>query len=160
MLRVPVASFSSYSRRTLNKVMLIGRVGMEPELREYEGGFQKISFPLATDRSYKDKAGTLHKVTDWHRVAFFNNPNLQRVVERFVGRGSLVYVEGSLQSRKVTRQDGTQVVVSEVIIPPFNGNLSVLQQSLAQQAAQRDGEDGEGIEEAGGDAAVDEPTRV
>jgi single-strand DNA-binding protein len=133
---------------------------MEPELREYEGGFQKISFPLATDRSYKDKAGTLHKVTDWHRVAFFNNPNLQRVVERFVGRGSLVYVEGSLQSRKVTRQDGTQVVVSEVIIPPFNGNLSVLQQSLAQQAAQREGEEGVEGEEVGDVEATGAEPRV
>ena len=96
----------------LNKVMIIGRLGQDPELKYTAGGMPLTSFNVATDESYTDKEGNKVEKTEWHRVIVF-----QRAAENcvnYLGKGSLVYIEGSLQTRKWTDQQGQDRYMTEI----------------------------------------------
>lgn len=96
----------------LNKVMLIGRLGKDPELRYTQGGVAVASFTIATDESYTDKDGNRQDRTEWHRIVVF-----QRQAENcanYLGKGSLVYIEGSLQTRKWQDQQGQDRYTTEI----------------------------------------------
>lgn len=99
--------------RTLNKVMLIGNVGKEPELKETPGGVPVTSFRMATSESWKDKDGTLKEHTDWHTVVAWRG--LAKVINKLVTKGTRIYIEGRLQTRNYDDSDGNKKQVVEIL---------------------------------------------
>jgi single-strand DNA-binding protein len=111
---------------SLNKVMLIGNLGKDPEVRSFQNGGKVCNFSLATSESWKDKnSGERREKTDWHNVAIFNE-NLVRIAEQYLKKGSKVYIEGSLQTRKWQDQSGADKYTTEVVLQNFNGTLVLL----------------------------------
>ena len=111
---------------SVNKVILVGNVGKDPEVRRTQEGSPIVNLSIATSESWKDKAsGERKEKTEWHRVVIFNE-NTAKVAEQYVKKGSKVYVEGSLQTRKWTDQAGADKYSTEVVIGRFNGNLTLL----------------------------------
>ncbi len=98
--------------RGLNKVMLIGRLGRDPEMVYLESGTVKASFPIATNEVYKDRDGNRVEKTDWHNIVMWRG--LAQVAERFLKKGSLVYVEGKLKTRSWQDQNGSKRYITEV----------------------------------------------
>ncbi|MCC6720505.1 MAG: single-stranded DNA-binding protein [Acetobacteraceae bacterium] len=111
---------------SVNKVILIGNLGKDPEVRTSQDGSKIVSFSLATSETWNDRAsGERKERTEWHRVVVFND-RIGEVVEKYVRKGSKVYVEGSLQTRKWTDQSGQDKYTTEVVIGRFNGQLTML----------------------------------
>ena len=111
---------------SVNKVILVGNVGRDPEVRNAQNGSKIVNFTLATSETWNDKAsGERKERTEWHRVVVFNE-RIGDVVERFVKKGRQVYVEGSLQTRKWTDQSGQEKYTTEVVIDRFRGELTLL----------------------------------
>ena len=111
---------------SLNKVMLIGNLGKDPEVRSVQNGGKVCNFSLATSENWKDKnSGERREKTDWHNVAIFNE-NLVRIAEQYLKKGSKVYIEGSLQTRKWQDQSGADKYTTEVVLQNFNGTLVLL----------------------------------
>lgn len=111
---------------SVNKVILIGNVGRDPEIRTMNSGDRVANLSLATSESWRDKqSGERKEKTEWHRVVIFND-NIVKVVENYVSKGSTVYIEGSLQTRKWTDQQGVEKYSTEVVIQKFNGQLTLL----------------------------------
>lgn len=111
---------------SVNKVILIGHVGKDPEIRSFQNGNKVANFSLATSESWKDKSsGERKEKTEWHRIAVFNE-NIVGVVERFVKKGSKLYVEGALETRKWTDQSGQEKFSTEVVIKQFRGEITLL----------------------------------
>lgn len=112
--------------QSLNKVCLIGRLGKDPEIRTFSNGGKVANFSIATSDSWKDKAtGEKKEVTEWHRISVFNTHILD-VVEKYVKKGALVYLEGKLKTRKYEDKDKTEKYVTEIVLEPFNGLLQML----------------------------------
>ena len=108
----------------LNKVQLIGRIGKEPEVRTMQSGSKCASFSIATSERWKDKAtGEQQEKTEWHRIVVFND-NLVGVVEKYLHKGGLVYIEGQLATRKYEK-DGKEYYTTEVVLK-FNGVIRSL----------------------------------
>ena len=113
----------------LNKVMLIGHVGKEPEIRCSPDSARICTLSLATSEHYKDKVtGERRSKTEWHRI-FIINDRIIDVVDRFVRKGSFIYVEGQLQTRKWTDKEGSERYYTEVLIGKFKGDLVLLDKS-------------------------------
>jgi single-strand DNA-binding protein len=111
---------------SLNKAMLIGNVGADPEIREFQNGGKVANLRIATSESWKDKnTGEKQERTEWHTVAVFNE-GLVGVIERFVKKGSKLYIEGQLQTRKWQDQSGADRYSTEVVLRPYNGTLVLL----------------------------------
>ena len=111
---------------SLNKVMLIGNLGGDPVIRETQDGKRLAQLSLATSESWKDKAsGEKKEKTSWHRIVIFND-GLAGVVENYVKKGSKIFVEGQLQTRKFTDQDGNEKYTTEVVLGNYNGTLTML----------------------------------
>lgn len=110
---------------SLNKVTLIGHLGQDPDVRKMQSGDEVASFSLATSDSWTDKAtGEKKERTQWHKVAIFN-PGLVKVVKSYVSKGSKIYVEGALETRK-WEKDGQDHYATEVVLRPFNGEIIML----------------------------------
>ena len=111
---------------SVNKVILVGNVGKDPEVRTTQDGTKIVQFSLATSETWNDKAsGERKERTEWHRVVCFND-RIGDVIEKYVRKGSKVYVEGALQTRKWTDQSGQEKYTTEVIIGRFRGELTLL----------------------------------
>ena len=111
---------------SVNKVILVGNVGKDPEVRTSQDGTKIVNFSLATSERWNDRAsGERKEKTEWHRVVVFNERTAD-VVEKYVRKGSSVYVEGSLQTRKWTDQSGVEKYSTEVVIGKFRGELTLL----------------------------------
>jgi single-strand DNA-binding protein len=111
---------------SVNKVILVGNLGRDPEVRNTQDGSKIVNFTLATSETWNDKAsGERKEKTEWHRVAVFNQPAAD-FAERYLKKGAKVYVEGSLQTRKWTDQGGQERYTTEVVIGRFNGQLTSL----------------------------------
>ncbi|MBI4967720.1 MAG: single-stranded DNA-binding protein [Rhodospirillales bacterium] len=111
---------------SVNKVILVGNLGRDPEVRNSQDGAKIVTLNLATSESWKDKSsGERKEKTEWHRVVLFN-PNLADIAERYLKKGSKVYVEGQLQTRKWTDKDGQERYTTEVVIGRFKGELTLL----------------------------------
>ncbi|WP_421992762.1 single-stranded DNA-binding protein [Qipengyuania sp.] len=111
---------------SLNKVMLIGNLGADPEIRSFQNGGRVANLRLATTETWKDRnTGERQERTEWHSVAIFSD-GLVGVVERFLRKGSKVYVEGQLQTRKWQDQSGNDRYSTEVVIRGLNGTLTML----------------------------------
>lgn len=111
---------------SLNKVMLIGNLGADPEIREFQNGGKVANLRIATSESWKDRnTGERQERTQWHSVAIFND-GLVGVVERYVKKGSKVFVEGQLETRKWQDQEGNDRYSTEVVLRAYNGTLTML----------------------------------
>ena len=111
---------------SLNKVMLIGNLGADPVIRQTQDGKRLAQLSLATSESWKDKGtGEKKEKTSWHRIVIFND-GLAGVVENYVKKGSKIFVEGQLQTRKFTDQDGNEKYTTEVVLGNYNGTLTML----------------------------------
>ncbi|ACL59062.1 single-stranded DNA-binding protein [Methylobacterium nodulans] len=111
---------------SVNKVILVGNLGRDPETRRLTSGDPVVNLRLATSESWKDKAtGERKEKTEWHSVVIYNE-NLARVAEQYLRKGSKVYVEGQLQTRKWQDQSGVEKYTTEVVLQRFRGELTIL----------------------------------
>ena len=110
---------------SLNKVLLIGNLGQDPEARFTPQGTAVCNLSVATNESWKDQSGEMQDRTEWHRVVIFNE-NLARIAEQYLRKGSTVYLEGQLQTRKWTDQQGVEKYSTEVVLQRFRGQLTLL----------------------------------
>jgi len=111
---------------SVNKVILVGNVGNDPEIRSFNNGGKVANFSLATSENWKDKqTGERKEKTEWHRVAVFND-GLVGVIERYVKKGSKLYIEGKLQTRKWTDNAGIEKYSTEVVLQGFGSTLTML----------------------------------
>lgn len=111
---------------SVNKVILIGNLGKDPEIRTFQNGGRVASFSVATSESWKDKqTGERKERTEWHRVSVLND-NLVGIVEKYVRKGSKVYLEGQLETRKYTDKDNIERYTTEVVLRPFRGEITLL----------------------------------
>jgi len=111
---------------SVNKVILVGNLGRDPEIRSTQDGMRVANLSLATSESWRDKAtGERRERTEWHRIVIFNE-NLVKVAEQYLKKGSKIYVEGSLQTRKWTDQQGQERYSTEVVLQRFRGELTML----------------------------------
>ena len=111
---------------SVNKVILVGNLGREPEARAMQNGGKVVTFSLATNESWRDKATNERRdKTEWHRVVIFNQ-NLGDIAEKYLQKGSKVYLEGQLQTRKYTDQSGQEKYTTEVVLQAFGSTLTLL----------------------------------
>jgi len=111
---------------SVNKVILIGNVGRDPEIRSTNDGTRIANFTLATSENWRDKgSGERRERTEWHRIVIFND-RLTEVVEKYVKKGSKLYIEGALQTRKWTDKDGQERYTTEIVLQRFRGELTML----------------------------------
>ena len=110
----------------VNKVILVGNLGKDPEVKSFSNGGRVANFTIATSESWKDKTtGERKERTEWHNIKI-DNDNLIRVVEQYLRKGSKVYVEGQLQTRKWQDRDGNDRYTTEVVVGRFKGELELL----------------------------------
>ena len=137
---------------SINKVILVGNLGKDPEIRRTQDGRAIANLSVATSESWRDKAtGERKEKTEWHRVVIFNE-GLAKVAEQYLKKGAKVYVEGQLQTRKWTDQSGVEKYSTEVVLQGFNSTLTML-----------DGRGGGGggggfADESGGDFGAGSPS--
>lgn len=111
---------------SINKVILVGNLGSDPEVRRMQDNRPVVNLSIATTDSWKDKnSGERREKTEWHRVVIFNE-GLCRVAEQYLKKGAKVYIEGSLQTRKWQDKNGQDKYSTEVVLQGFNGNLTML----------------------------------
>lgn len=110
---------------SLNKVQLIGNLGADPESRSFSNGGEVVNLRLATTENWKDKDGNRQEKTEWHTVAIFNE-NLGKVAKSYLRKGSKVYLEGQLQTRKWQDQTGADRYSTEIVLQKFRGELVLL----------------------------------
>ena len=112
---------------SVNKVILVGNLGKDPEVRNTQDGSKIVNLTLATSESWNDRAsGERRERTEWHRVVIKFNDRVAEVAERYLKKGAKIYVEGALETRKWTDQSGQERYTTEVVIGRFNGQLTML----------------------------------
>jgi single-strand DNA-binding protein len=110
----------------VNKVILVGNLGRDPEARSMNNGGEVVSFSIATSENWTDKAsGERREKTEWHNIVIFNE-NLGRVAKQYLRKGSTCYLEGAMQTRKYTDRDGHEKSITEVVLQRFRGELVLL----------------------------------
>jgi len=111
---------------SVNKVILVGNLGKDPEVRTFQNGGKVCNLSIATSESWKDKqSGERKDRTEWHRVVVFNE-NIIGVAERYLKKGAKVYIEGQIETRKYTDKDGSEKYTTEVVLRPYRGELTML----------------------------------
>jgi single-strand DNA-binding protein len=109
----------------VNKVILVGNLGADPESRSFSNGGEVVNLRIATSETWKDRDGNRQEKTEWHSVAIFNE-NLGRVAKNYLKKGSKVYIEGQLQTRKWQDQSGNDRYTTEIVLQKFRGELVLL----------------------------------
>jgi single-strand DNA-binding protein len=123
---------------SVNKVILVGNLGRDPEVKRLPSGDAMVNLSVATSESWKDKAsGERKERTEWHRVVIFNE-HLAKVAENYLRKGSKVYIEGQLQTRKYTDKDGNEKYSTEVVVPRFRGELTMLDAKGGGEGGERE----------------------
>jgi single-strand DNA-binding protein len=111
---------------SVNKVILVGNLGKDPEVRHTQDGRAIVNLSVATSENWKDKqTGERKERTEWHRVVIFNE-NLAKIAEQYLKKGAKVYLEGQLQTRKYTDKDGVEKYSTEVVLQQYRGELTML----------------------------------
>ncbi|MDO8379496.1 single-stranded DNA-binding protein [Phenylobacterium sp.] len=132
---------------SVNKVILVGNLGADPEIRSLGSGDRVANLRIATSETWRDKSsGERKEKTEWHRVVIFNE-NLVKVAENYLKKGSKVYIEGSIQTRKWTDQSGVEKFSTEIVLQKFRGELTMLD---GRGDAERDEGGGYGASDRGG----------
>jgi len=130
---------------SVNKVILVGNLGRDPEIRSLNSGDRVASFSIATSETWRDRTtGERREKTEWHRISIFND-NLVKIAEQYLRKGSKVYLEGALQTRTYTDAQGLEKQATEIVLQKFRGELTMLD-------GRRDGEGGGGREFEGAGA--------
>ncbi len=119
---------------SVNKVILIGNVGVDPEIRTMQSGDRVANLSIATSESWKDKSGERQEKTQWHRVVIFNQ-NIIGVIEKYVTKGSKLYIEGQLETR-TWEKDGVKQYSTEIVIKPFRGEITMLDSKTQEQTSE------------------------
>ncbi len=109
----------------VNKVILLGRLGRDPEVRNFQNGGRVVNLRLATSERYKDREGNMQERTEWHSVAIFNE-KLGEIAEKYLRKGSEVYLEGQLETRKWQDQSGQDRYTTEIVLRQFRGELALV----------------------------------
>ncbi len=109
----------------INKVVLIGNVGQDPDVRVMQNGSKVANFSLATSESWKDRNGEKKEQTEWHKIVVYGD-KLPEIIEKYVKKGTKLYIEGSIRSRKYQDTTGQDRTVFEIIIQNFNGAVKIL----------------------------------
>ena len=123
---------------SINKVMLLGNVGKDPELRSFQNGGRVANLTLATSESWKDKAtGEKKSKTEWHNVVVKSEPLIE-LVEKYVKKGSKLVIEGKLETRKWTTKEGTDKYTTEIVLYPISGEIVLLDAKAAPDEAPED----------------------
>ena len=118
----------------MNKAILTGHVGKDPEIRTMQSGGKVANFSLATSETWKDKkTGERKEKTEWHRVTIFS-PGLVGVVEKYIKKGAKLYVEGQIATRKYTDKTGRDAYATEIVLNPHNGVIEMLDRKPAETA--------------------------
>jgi len=121
----------------VNKVILIGRVGRDPESRNFSNGGGVVSFSLATSEHWKDReSGERKEKTEWHNISIFNE-NIGKIASQYVKKGSRVYIEGQIQTREYTDKDGNQRKATEIVLPKFGGAIELLDDKPKSDAPEK-----------------------
>lgn len=123
---------------SINKVTLVGNLGRDPEIRHTNAGQKIVHLTVATSDTWKDKSGERQERTEWHRVVVFNT-NLADFAERFLRKGSKVYMEGALQTRKYTDASGQEKYTTEIVLGAYRGELVVLDSKGSSEASSAGG---------------------
>ncbi|MDG1029481.1 MAG: single-stranded DNA-binding protein [Alphaproteobacteria bacterium] len=111
---------------SVNKVILIGNLGKDPDVRSTQDGMKIVNLAIATSERWKDKnSGEQREKTEWHRVVIFNE-NLARLAEQYLRKGSTVYIEGQLQTRKWTDQQGAEKYTTEIVLQRYRGEMTFI----------------------------------
>ena len=111
---------------SINKVILVGNIGQEPQVRTMQSGQKVVTFSLATSDRWRDRqTGEQKEQTEWHRVVIFN-PSLVDVAERMLQKGTKLYLEGALRTRKWQNQQGVDTFTTEVVLNPYSGQMVIL----------------------------------
>lgn len=111
---------------SVNKVILIGNLGKDPEIRAFQNGGRVANLTVATSETWKDKnSGERKERTEWHRVAIMND-SLVTIAERYLRKGAKIYIEGQLETRKWQDKDGNDKFTTEVVLRPYRGELTML----------------------------------
>jgi single-strand DNA-binding protein len=127
---------------SINKVILVGNLGKDPEVRATQSGSEICNLTIATGETWKDKStGERKEKTEWHRVVIFNE-NLVRVAKDYLRKGSKVYIEGQLQTRKWTNKEGQEVYTTEIVLQNYNGNLTMLDTKASSEGRSSGGNEG------------------
>ncbi|MDM7852335.1 single-stranded DNA-binding protein [Pseudochrobactrum kiredjianiae] len=123
---------------SVNKVILVGNLGADPEIRRLQSGVPVANLRIATSESWRDRqSGERKDKTEWHSVVIFNE-NLAKLAEQYLKKGAKVYVEGQLQTRKWTDQQGNDKYTTEIVLQKFRGELQMLDsRSEGQQSSQQ-----------------------
>jgi single-strand DNA-binding protein len=126
---------------SVNKVILIGHLGADPEIRRTQDGKPIASMRLATSESWRDKnSGERKEKTEWHSVVVFNE-GIAKVCEQYLKKGAKIYIEGSLQTRKWQDQQGQDRYITEIVLAAFNGTLTMLDSQRGERAPAANGPD-------------------
>lgn len=110
---------------SVNKVILVGNLGNDPDVRNMQSGDKVVNLSIATSERWKDKSGERQERTQWHRVVIFSQP-LVKVAEQYLRKGAKVYIEGQLETRKWTDQSGVEKYSTEVVLRPYKSELTML----------------------------------
>jgi len=111
---------------SVNKVILVGNLGRDPEVRSFQNGGKVVNLNIATSESWRDKAtGERKERTEWHRVVIFNEA-LGKIAEQYLRKGSTVYIEGQLETRKWQDPSGAEKYTTEVVLRPYRGEMTLL----------------------------------
>jgi single-strand DNA-binding protein len=133
---------------SVNKVIIVGNLGRDPEVRSFPNGGKVVNLNVATSETWRDKAsGERKERTEWHRVAIFNEA-LGKIAEQYLKKGSTVYLEGQLETRKWQDQSGAERFTTEIVLRQFRGELTLLG---GRDGGGSGGGSGGGYEERGGD---------
>lgn len=118
---------------SLNRAMLIGNLGRDPEVRSTQDGRKIVQLSIATSESWRDKqSGERKEKTEWHRVVIFNE-KIAEVAEKYLRKGAKVFVEGAIQTRKWTDKDGAEKYTTEIVLQAFSGSLTMLDSARDSQ---------------------------
>ena len=143
----------------VNKVILVGNLGADPEARSLNSGSEVVNMRVATSESWKDRDGNRQERTEWHNVVIFNE-NLGRVAKSYLRKGSKVYLEGQIQTRKWTDQTGNDRYTTEVVLQKFRGELVLLDsRGEGGGGGHGGGSGGYGDEESGSGASARSQSR-
>ncbi|UZF93568.1 single-stranded DNA-binding protein [Bosea sp. NBC_00550] len=137
---------------SVNKVIIVGNLGRDPEVRRLGSGEPVVNLRIATSETWRDKqSGERKERTEWHSVVIFNE-NLAKVAEQYLKKGSKVYIEGQLQTRKWQDQSGVEKYTTEIVLQRFRGELTILdsRQGGSEEYSEGAGASGYGEERSGG----------
>jgi len=109
----------------INKVIILGRLGKDPEVRNFQNGGKVVNLRIATSERYKDREGNQQERTEWHAVAIFND-RLGEVAEKYLRKGSEVYIEGQIETRKWADKDGQDRYTTEIVLRQYRGELQLI----------------------------------